>query len=185
MGERLGAPALLLSTKREREGRRAKGKTAACRRLFFCCSLSRKPPMRSEFSKAFSRLFSFSNSRSTLTSSDNRENGRDRDNARLANENSHLVDEEASSRVRRSPTKTAAPIVAPATAAVPTSLALFDLREAFEEDLVIFHRAGATIAVPIRGEGEKRRRKRRWQRACFLRRRRERRNDDDDEDRRR
>lgn len=57
---------------------------------------------------------------------------------------SHL--ELALSRLRRcSPTKTAAPTAAPATAAAPTSLALLDRREAFDEDLVIFHRTGATI----------------------------------------
>ena len=67
----------------------------------------------------------------------------------LAIAKTHL--EEALSRLRRSATKTAAPTAAPATAAVPTSLALLDLREALEEDLVIFHRAGATIAVPKRG----------------------------------
>ena len=34
---------------------------------------------------------------------------------------------------------------------MPTSLALLDLREALEEDLVILQRAGATIVVPTRG----------------------------------
>ena len=84
-------------------------------------------------------------------------NGRERQRAGRtaspAKKRTHLVDEleEASSRLFRF-TKTAAPTAAPATAAVPTILALLDLREAFEEDLVIFHRAGATIAVPTRRE---------------------------------
>lgn len=85
-------------------------------------------------------------------------NGRERQRADRtaspAKKRTHLVDEleEASSRLLFRFTKTAAPTAAPATAAVPTILALLDLREAFEEDLVIFHRAGATIAVPTRRE---------------------------------